>query len=222
MQKRYILMIGLCVVMMASIYSCAKNDGEDTSETSKNKFEAPHISEQVSMDFVLGNYDKVKEAAEEIHRDYPGSYDETYVQEYIKLIENREKEAEKAIADIDVKNCVQMLKLKTGEPNSAGGVDLFIECKNTSDKTIKYAYFTCDLYNAVDDRVEDTISHSYSFTGKVTGPIEPGQIIGKGEYFQNAWWNNSGKYAKLTQIKIEYMDGTEIEIPQSRTAELFY
>lgn len=207
-----------CVLCM--LYGCA--DSTATNEPVENKFEAPHISEHIAMDFVTGDYEKIKEAAIRIKENYPGSYDEGYVQYFLDMIEEKEKEKEDAIADIDVRNCIQILKLSTGEPNSAGGVDLYIKWKNTSDKTVKYAYFTCDLYNAVDDRVQDTITRSYSFTGQVTGPIKPGQISGNDGCWQNAWWNSTGDYAKITQIKIEYMDETEILIPQSRIDELFY
>ena len=231
MKKRYIALIGVYVIIVVLIYNYTKNNNDDTSKTSvydtseaslNDKFEAPHISEQVSMDFVLGNYDKVRDAAKEIHENYPGSYDERYVQEFINKIEEKEREEEQAVADIDFKNYIQLLSVKTDEPNSAGGVNLYIVWKNTSDKTVKYAHFTCDLYNAVDDKVADTITRSYSRTGTVTGPIDPGTVYGKNYLWENLWWNNSGKYAKITEIRLEYMDGTEIKIPQGRIDELFY
>ena len=193
-----------------------------TDDDSEYEFVAPQISENLSMDFVMGKYDKVKEAAEELHKNYPDSYDDKMAQEYVKLIEKNEKETEDAVADIDFKNYIQLLSVKTDEPNSAGGVNLHIIWKNTSDKTVKYAHFTCDLYNAVDDKVADTITRNYSQTGTVTGPIEPGAVYGKNYLWENFWWNNTGRYAKITKIRLEYMDGTEIKIPQGRIDELFY
>lgn len=132
------------------------------------------------------------------------------------------QETEKEYSNIDYKTYIQLLSATAKPPNSAGGIDLCIVWKNVSDKTVKYADFTCALYNAVDDMVQDTITHRFYFKGRVTGPVQPNEIYGKNYFWENAWWNNSGKYVKITGIQLEYMDGTKIEIPDSHIDELFY
>jgi hypothetical protein len=108
------------------------------------------------------------------------------------------------------------LLLATSEPNSANGVDLEIVFKNVSaDKTIKYCTFSVVPYNAVNDAVNCTIRKRSKFNGKVTGPIAPGQTEGEGRSWSCAWYNNTIKRAELTGVRIEYTDGSIVEIGQN-------
>ena len=46
----------------------------------------------------------------------------------------------------------------------------------------------------------------------VTGPIKPGTTYGYGTYWDCLWYNYSAKKLVLTEINIEYMDGSSINI----------
>ena len=109
-------------------------------------------------------------------------------------------------------------------PNSAGGVNVKIMFKNTSDKTIKYIYINCTPYNAVDDVVPCSIRGYKVLDLSITGPIEPntgnipeymwkylGNLDYNGVYlaeFENVWYNSTIKYAVVDKIEIVYMDNS--------------
>lgn len=101
------------------------------------------------------------------------------------------------------------------EPNSAGGVDISIDFRNLSSKTIKYITFSVTPFNAVDDPVFSEIGSKSTVNLKFTGPVNP--AISKGEYSSAAWatvWYNSTiKYCKIDSVTIEYMDGEILDIP---------
>ena len=110
------------------------------------------------------------------------------------------------------------IKIWTDRPNSAGGVDLYINWENLSDKTIKYVYFTVSPYNSVNDTVRCTIRNYSSFTAQDDGPYSKGQGMKGTRYcWENAWYNYSIKGAKLENVRILYMDGTSVDIPEKYT-----
>lgn len=172
--------------------------------------------------FAHKQFKELYQAAAELSKYHPGSKEANEAQEYVmqaqaeeaatlaKQQEEAQKQkeiAERSNAD-KARSIIQVSKVSTNDPNSAGGVNFSVVWQNTSDKVIKYCYFTVVPYNSVGDAVSCTIRHQSEFTGKVTGPINPGQRYGENYSWQNAWYNNSIVKAKLTKIRIEYMDGT--------------
>lgn len=76
---------------------------------------------------------------------------------------------------------------------------------NPTKKIIKYVHATVVGYNAVNDPVIE--SGKTSHTLKCIGPIVPGD---SGTYnFEYVWFTDVVETAKLTLIKVQYMDGTE-------------
>ena len=120
----------------------------------------------------------------------------------------KQKELAERSKEDKARAIIRVSKVFTDEPNSAGGVDFNVIWQNKSNKVIKYCYFTVVPYNAVGDAVSCTIRRESEFTGKVTGPINPGQWNGEGSSWECAWYNHSIVRAKLTKIQITYMDGT--------------
>ena len=214
----------LCCAMILVLSACSKTDNinKDTTEDTEVTYENPYKMGQLKEAFNNGDYALVEKLANEIDTLYPDSVDSLLAESYLKIVKEWKNEEEEKVESVDFRNNIQMLSVYTDAPNSAGGVNLHIKWKNTSDKTVKYVTFACNLYNAVDDMVACDIKNQYTFRGKVTGPIEPGAIYGDNYLWENAWWNNSGKYPKIVGIEIEYMDGTEVEIPESKINELFY
>jgi hypothetical protein len=123
------------------------------------------------------------------------------VQDSLKLIET-------------YKDSIQIIKKYVSEPNSAGGVDLNIIWKNKTKRVIKYALFQVAAINAVNDEVYSTIS-IYPVTEwvKVTGPVKPNQVNGYGTYWSCVWYNHTIKRCKIESVRLEFMDGSEIEFP---------
>lgn len=85
------------------------------------------------------------------------------------------------------------------ESEYTNGTGYRISFFNTAKKTIKYVWLTLSGYNPVKDLVS-------SKTVQCVGPIEPDA---NGEYsFNYVWKTDLVETVKLTNIKIQYMDGT--------------
>lgn len=95
----------------------------------------------------------------------------------------------------------------TKTPNSAGGVDVFIDFVNLSDKTVKYVNWTAIPYNAVGDKVRGEISRRSEVKFLKTGPISPYE--GTRGYWETLWYNYSIICMEITRLSIEYMDGSK-------------
>ena len=98
------------------------------------------------------------------------------------------------------------------EPDSFGGVDYHFVFTNLSDKEIKYLRLDVTPYNAVDDPVSCTITMESKKQCTVTGPIAPGETYGEDRVWNVLWYNSSIAYPVINAIRIEYMDGTTVEL----------
>jgi hypothetical protein len=86
------------------------------------------------------------------------------------------------------------------------GTSTKLEVYNPTSKTIKYLWFTFVAYNAVDDKIIDRKSGSSNVTAKAIGPIKPGE---SGSYeFSYVWFTDLVETAVISNIKVQYMDGT--------------
>ncbi len=224
MKRLFALIIGIILVLSG----CANKDTStkgisDTSEdTPAVEYKNKKLVDEMTEAFFDKDYSMFEEKVNEIQELYPDSMDYEMAKIYLNMYNDIKSDEKSETKNIDYKEYIQLLKVWTSEPNSAGGIDLYIKWKNVSNKTVKYAHFACDLYNAVDDRVACEIRNNYTFRGKVTGPIESGQVYGDNTYWDAAWYNNSGNYPKIIEIELEYMDGSKVIIPKNRIDELFY
>ena len=124
----------------------------------------------------------------------------------------------------EVQNIIKVYDVWVSDINSVGGVSMEIGWENTSSKTIKYIHFYVQPYNAVGDIVYCEIRDHAKFRAHSTGPYNPGykcytvyQYSGivSGMYWENCWYNNTIKYIELYQVRIEYMDGSEVTIGEN-------
>jgi hypothetical protein len=77
---------------------------------------------------------------------------------------------------------------------------------NPTSKTIKYFWFTFIGYNPVGDPVVDFKRRTSSITVKAVGPIDPNK---NGSYeFKYVWFTDLAETAKISSIKVQYMDGS--------------
>ena len=161
----------------------------------------------------IGYVEGAVKAAENLHTEWPGSEEDIAVQESLpqalEQIEQKHEEEEQAIRDT-----IRVKRVWTSNPDSAGGVELYINFTNMSDKTIKYVTFGVQLYNAVDDVVEckydDALFGVYYC--RDTGPYEKGEGLSGTSWHWGDFYNWDIDHAELVSVEIEYMDGTEIEI----------
>ena len=121
----------------------------------------------------------------------------------------------------EVQKTIKVYDVWVSDINSVGGVSMEIGWENTSSKTIKYIYFYVQPYNAVGDVVYCEIRDHAKFEARSTGPYNPGYKcytvyeysgIVSGMYWENCWYNNTIRYIELYQLRIEYMDGSEVTI----------
>lgn len=120
--------------------------------------------------------------------------------------------AQKKIAERDsiVRNSIVITSTYLTRPNSAGGCDAHFYYKNLSDKTIKYLDWTGIVFNAVGDVVSCEARNQSEFGGRTTGPVKKS---GKnGGYWDCMIYNSSARKLKITNIYIEYMDGSTLEL----------
>ena len=131
----------------------------------------------------------------------------------IDAAETKRLDSIKRAKRIDLlKNTIKIKKAYLSSPNSAGGVDAHLVWKNVSNKTIKYLTWSGYPINAVGDPVSCEARGTIEGGGTVTGPIKPGATDGYGTYWDCLWYNYSAKKLVLTEIDIEYMDGSTIHI----------
>lgn len=101
--------------------------------------------------------------------------------------------------------------------DSAGGVGLTVQIRNTSTKAIKYLRLALSPYNAVGDRVSSDIGNRTQALLSFTGPIpsirgDTSQIIDLQEKnrgdFATIWYNHTITCVKVDHIEITYMDNS--------------
>ena len=102
---------------------------------------------------------------------------------------------------------IMIVRVATSSPNSVGGVDLRVDAVNTSNKTIKYLEYDAQAFNAVGDAVRGEIRNRSIAGARETGPIPPNGRTAAGVW-SNLWYNPSIRCARLTEVKIIYMDNT--------------
>jgi hypothetical protein len=92
------------------------------------------------------------------------------------------------------------------ESEYTDGTSAKISVYNPTKKKIKYLWFTFIGYNAVNDVVIDRLKGTSKITVKGVGPINPEDT---GTYkYDYVWHTDLVDRAKISQIKIQYMDGT--------------
>ena len=110
-------------------------------------------------------------------------------------------------------------RLYIGGHDSVGGVNVYFDFVNLSDKEIKYVNFSFSFYNSVGDYVRDEFGQSTRCY--YTGPVK------KGEGTKSGWcW---GKYynweiarVELDSLSLEYMDGTKVYFNDDQIAHITY
>jgi hypothetical protein len=103
---------------------------------------------------------------------------------------------------------IAILSVKSGSPNSAGGVNAYVYWQNISDKEIKYVVFTVTPYNRVNDVAPSEIGNTARTTLRDTGPFKPNSVQ-SGGFYENVWYNHTITHLTLDGIIVTFMDGTE-------------
>ena len=107
-------------------------------------------------------------------------------------------------------------------PSSVGGVDLFLSFKNISDKTIKYAVFSVEAFNAVNDPVRCSIRNEKYAVLKITGAIRPSEFYGLQKGWGNVWYNSTIRYATIKNVSITFMDNLTLDFDGRDLQNMMY
>ncbi|ODS32989.1 MAG: hypothetical protein SCARUB_01866 [Candidatus Scalindua rubra] len=113
---------------------------------------------------------------------------------------------------------ILITELRTGYPNSAAGVNLYVNFINLSQKAIKYADITVVAINRVGDPVYGQIRRRRTRTVQCMGPVNPDtqwHSVFNSTWFENIWYSRNINSLKLETVNITYMDGTTEEISES-------
>lgn len=137
---------------------------------------------------------------------------------YDALVNEQKRQAEIE----EARQLIRVTKVAVSAPDSAGGVELYFNYINNSDKVIKYVNFSVTFYNAVGDIVngkynQSTVNYCYD-----TGPFK------KGEGRTGTWWHWGDFYnwditsVKLVDLSIEYTDGTTVTFTKDQVDGVQY
>ena len=130
------------------------------------------------------------------------------------------KEREKAIEE--ARNIIRVTKVDVSAPDSAGGVELYFNFINNSDKTIKYVYFAVTFYNSVGDEVSGKYNYGTINRCQDTGPFETGEGRTGTWWHWGDYYNWEIKSVKLVELSIEYMDGTTVTLTKDQVDGVQY
>ncbi len=130
---------------------------------------------------------------------------------------NELKAAAELQAEIDeARGIIRVTNVAFSSPDSAGGVELYFNFVNNSEKTIKYINFGVTFYNAVGDVAvcqykKDIINYCTE-----TGPYEKGEGLSGNYWYWGDYYNWEIASCELVYLNIEYMDGTEVTLTQDQ------
>ena len=113
------------------------------------------------------DFSKAQSYLEKIPTSYSGEFAEDIkgLRESIKEDIQKKKVVEEQGQRDKARSSILVSRVSTDNPNSAGGVNFRVVWQNTSDKVVKYCYFTVVPYNAVGDAVYCTIRRESEYTG---------------------------------------------------------
>ena len=111
-----------------------------------------------------------------------------------------------------VKHSIAITSCYLSKADYCGGRSVYFHFKNISKKTIKYLTWEGSFYNAVGDLVSCEIRDYCTMRGTVTGPIKPNGTNWDSYYWGCAIYNYTARRIEITNIEIEYMDGTSLNI----------
>lgn len=101
-------------------------------------------------------------------------------------------------------------------PNSAGGVSMALQIYNYDTETIKYITLEATPYNDVDDPVASSVGNYSTKKIKLTGPISDDEKVYETDPI---WYNKTIKYVIISNLDIEFMDGTTESIKIKKKIE---
>lgn len=92
-----------------------------------------------------------------------------------------------------------------------GGVEWTFNIRNNTDKQIKYVTMQWNCYNAVGDLIADEITWKSYVRIRFTGPLNA-HTTSESKRTTDKFYNYNLKSYKMTEIIVEYSDGTSEQV----------
>lgn len=206
---------------------------------------ASRLLSDINNAYESKDYSKVINLANELHKKFNGSEEDTKAQtiakqaqaeidkiEAEKKAEEERKAAEAAKSKQEkAREKLRIYKAEIYDIDSAGGCDVTIAWENKSEQTIKYITFTVGAINAVGDNVRCEITNDMYCRLKCTGPYKKNEgEYSYSDYFNtyygacwgSVWYNYTAETVEITEIEIEYMDGTKTTLNKEDIQYIIY
>jgi hypothetical protein len=104
--------------------------------------------------------------------------------------------------------------LDVSKPNHVGGVNVYLDVRNFSNKIVKYYTFELEAYNKVGDVVTSEIGHRSTERVQATGPFMPNKnAMGT---WENVWYNSTISCVKMKSVSIQYIDNVTITLNKDK------
>ena len=105
---------------------------------------------------------------------------------------------------------IRVTDVSISPPDSAGGIELYFNFINNSEKVIKYLYFSVTFYNRVDDIVWSKYDNEPVSHCQLTGPYAQGEGLSGKSWHWGDYYNWDIDRVELVGLSVEYTDGTTI------------
>lgn len=126
-------------------------------------------------------------------------------------------------ADMEyAQSVIRVKRLWFSKPDSAGGVELYFNFTNNSEKTIKYVNFGVTFYNAVGDVVTCRIKDDVINYCQETGPYAKGEGLSGSDWYWGKFYSWDISSVKLVYLSIDYMDGSSITLSDKQLEYVQY
>jgi hypothetical protein len=156
--------------------------------------------------------------------EYDRLLDEDKARKVAEVEQQKQAEIDAKQAEIDALKASIKIRAWNGTPDFLGGFYVYVNYTNLTEKTIKYANFEVAFYNAVGDQIEN----EYHIGGGMTEGLSDTGPFGSGEGRSGTYWrwgtfyNSTISVTKLVSAKIEYTDGTFLNISSSEIEYVVY
>lgn len=133
-----------------------------------------------------------------------------------------EKAAKKQAALDEARSLIRVTGIWVSKPDSAGGVELYFNFVNKSDKVIKYVNFGATFYNKVGDVVKCEYENARVNRCYSTGPFAKGEGLSGYGWYWGDYYNWDIASVELVSLDIEYMDGSTYTFDDDQIAHVQY
>lgn len=199
----------ICVLIFLGLKSCIGCDGSE-NESKQNYSLVQNEHQRENEERIARQQEQMKKQQEEMEKQ------QEQLREQEERLRQQEEERAKLLQREQHEQLVRSsLSVTDGrfEPNFFDGYIYFsFTLANRSANTIKYLYIWVDILNSVGDPIQN------NWCGKYTGPLNGGRQDAVSFKLTN---NQQASLYRVKRIRIEYMDGTFLEISPDEINQIY-